>query len=467
MEIEGKFSLTLKTSILLMATFTIYWQDLILIAKDAINSDLFSYILAIPLLLTYIIYRIRKILVTTTSNHYVIQRHTSVTPNKDIIGAMLCTIAYIIKWYGSYSFQPIEYHIMSLPIFIAGLTLIIFNPQTLRTLLFPIAFLLFLIPPPLRLAQKVGSILAIFSSQTAFNFLKTCRLPVTLSNTYMSPVIYLETNSGTLIPFSIDLACSGLYSMIGFIIFAVFMAYITREHMHKKLTIIVVGLPIIYSLNILRIILTVILGHNSGINLALKIFHFLGGWIIILIGTLIILTITEKALKIRVFKSSSETCTHYKKNENEAQCIECGKILKTNQNKLSRKDALKIAFIITVTTLLSFIQVPVFALTEGSAEVIIQQSTGEQTTTRILPEIEGYDLRFMYRDIEFEKVSGQNASLIYQYLPEIPRKPIWIGIEVGPIIWQLHRWEVCLITSPESYGSEASVTQLDLRDIHL
>ncbi|MFX0136251.1 MAG: exosortase/archaeosortase family protein, partial [Candidatus Hodarchaeota archaeon] len=309
---------------------------------------------------------------------------------------------------------------------------------------------------------------ATYSSQAAYCFLKIFRLPVTLSSTYLSPVIYLKLQSGIQTPFAIDIACSGLYSLIGFAIFSMFTAYITREPLVKKIAIFAIGLPLIYALNILRIILIVLIGHVSGPNLALNIFHFLGGWNLILIGTLIILTISEKVLKIQILKGKSESCNHKNKYKNETYCIDCGKMLNINPNKLTKKDTIKTTLIIVIIISLLFIQVPVFALTEGAAEVFIQQPIGRQTTMRILPEIEGYDVRFVYRDVEFEKISGQNASLIFQYLPKNLIKPIiWVGIEIGPTKGQLHPWETCLITFPQTHGRETNVIQLDLRDVHL
>jgi exosortase len=374
----------------------------------------------------------------------------------------------LIKWYGSYSFQPLEYHIASLPIFVAGLILIIFNSQTLRVLLFPIAFLTFLTPPPVVFAQKIGSSLAIFSSQAAYNILKAIGLPVTLSSTYMSPVIYLETSSGTIAPFAIDIACSGLYSLIGFAIFAVFIAYIARGPIQKKLVLLAMGFPIIYTLNILRITLIVIIGYSSGLTLALNIFHLLGGWTLILMGTLIILTLAEKGLKIQILQSTIELCNHSHVDDDGSSCMDCGKILKTNHDRLSIRDVVKTTLIITITVSLLVIQVPVFAITEGAAEVFVQGPIGLPTAIRILPEIEEYDVRFVYRDKEFEKISGQDASLMFQYLPQTLGKPsIWIGIEIGPTKGQLHPWEVCLITWRQAHGYEVRVNQIDLKDIHL
>ena len=465
---QGKTSLGIKILVALLAPSILYWQDLALVANETLKSDLSTHILMVPFLLAYILHRTRRVFAASTSEQF--NRPTIKTrlPVKELIGTLLCLLAYLIKWYGSYTFQPLEYHIASLPLFIAGIILIVFNVQTLRTLLFPIAFLIFLIPPPIELAQSAGSALATFSSQAAYTLLKTIGLPVSLSNTYMSPVIYILTPSGTQIPFAIDIACSGLYSLIGFVIFAVFTAYIARGPLQKKLAILSIGLPLIYALNILRITLIVLIGHYSGPTLALNTFHLLGGWTLILIGTLILLTVAEKALNIQFFGVTPEKCAHSKKNKDESFCMDCGKILKTNPNKFTKTDVIKTTLILAITISLLTIQVPVFALTEGAAEVFIQKPTGEQITTKILPEIEGYQVRFIHRDVEFEKISGQNASLIFQYLPETQSKQtVWVGLEIGSTKGSLHPWEVCLITWPQTHGGEVGVTQLDLRDIHL
>jgi exosortase len=463
MEIQGRTALGIKILVALMAPAILYWQDLILVANEALNSDIATHILVIPFLLTYIIYRIRKTVAASASQQLTSSTLNRSLPIKEITGTLMCVLAYLIKWFGSYTFQPLEIHVASLPLFVAGIVLIVFNTQTLRTLLFPIAFLIFLIPPPLELAQSTGSALANFSSQAAYNLLNMFGLPVTLSSTYGSPVIFLTTPAGTEIPFAIDIACSGLYSLIGFTIFAIFTAYISRGSLQKKLSILAMGLPLIYSLNILRITSIVLIGYYSGPNLALNIFHFLGGWTLILVGTLILLTVTEKVFKIKIFGTTPETCPHSNESKDDVFCMDCGKILKTSEANLSKTDALKLIILLTITISLLFIEVPVFALTEGSAEVFIQKPTGEQTTTKILPEIEDYQARFTYRDLEFEKISGQNASLIFQYSPENQSKPIiWVGLEIAPTKGNLHSWEVCLI----EYGG-GDATQLDLRDIHL
>ena len=468
MEVQGRNGLGIKILVALLAPAIFYWQDLIIIANEALNSDVATHILAIPFLLTYIVYRIRRMFTASSSQQFRSSTPSKLLPIKDIAGTLLCLLAYLIKLFGSYTFQPLEYHIASLPLFVAGIILMVFNAQTLRTLLFPIAFLAILIPPPIELVQSAGAALATFSSQAAYTIIKTMRLPVSLSNAYASPVIFIKTPSGVEIPFAIDIACSGLYSLIGFTLFAIFTAYISRGPLLKKLVILSLGLPLIYALNILRVTLLVLIGYYFGSNLALNTFHLLGGWTLILAGTLILLVVAEKAVKVQIFGTTPETCPNCSENNEKWYCLSCGKIHQTIQNTLSKTDAAKLALILAVTIVILFIQVPVFALTAGTAEVFIKKPTGEQMTTKVLPEVEGYELRFVYRDVAFENISGQDASLVYQYLPQNRSEPIlWVLLEIGPTKGSFHRWEVCLITWRQTHGKEVHVTQLDLRDIHL
>jgi len=468
MEIQGKTTLGVKTLVAILAPSILYWQDLVLVANEALKSDLSTHILMVPFLMAYILYRIRGMLAASTSEQFNRPSIKTHIPWEELVGALLCLLAYLIKWYGSYTFQPLEYHVASLPLFVAGIILIVFNTQTLRTLLFPIAFLAFLIPPPIELAQTAGAALSTFSSQAAYTLLKTIGLPVSLSNTYLSPVISLQTPSGAEIPFAIDIACSGLYSLIGFILFAIFTAYIARGPFQKKLIILSLGLPLVYVLNILRITMLVLIGYYFGPNLALSTFHLLGGWTLILFGTLILLTLAEKFIKIQIFRKTSETCPYCNEDNGKGYCLNCGKILQTTRGIFSKTDAAKLTLILAITISLLFIQVPVFALTEGAAEVFVQNPTGKPTSTKILPKLEGYELRFVYRDVEFENISGQDASLIYQYVPQTPSKQsIWVGLEIGSTRGCLHKWEVCLITWPQTHGGKVRVNQLDLRDIHL
>ncbi|MGQ9611150.1 MAG: exosortase/archaeosortase family protein, partial [bacterium] len=467
MEKNKVYTLWIKSSFVFLSIMLFYHQDLMILFNEALNSDLATHILAIPFFLAFILYRTRNILRAFDSD--ILRSRNSLMLNllKDLMGILLCALAYLIKWIGSYSFHTLEYHIASLPLFTSGIILLLFDFNALRGLLFPIVFSLFLIPPPVEIVQQVGTYLSFYSSIAAYNILKIMQLPVSLSYTDGNPIIYVYMQSGENIPFVIDLACSGIYSLMGFLIFGLFIAYLIRGKMIKKFMILVIGFPIIYILNIIRIIILVIIGFFSGPHSALNIFHMFGGWVLIFLGTFIILVVSEKLLKIRLFDRENSSCNNCGNNSNIPYCSLCGRVFRFNYN-LSTSSILKMICILIILISLTFTQIPVYTLTKGSANILMKDFSGETSTLKIFPIIENYDLHFVYRDVSFEEISGQYASLVYQYVPEDPSKPIiWITLEIGSAKANLHPWEVCLVTWPQILGKEPLVVQLDLKDVKL
>lgn len=467
---RSTIALSIKAFAVLLASIAIFYQDLTIVVNEALKSEMLSYIIAIPFLFVYVLYRktkmVRAVVPLESADRPKETRHLAT-----IAGILISTIAILLYWYGSYTFTPLEFHMFALPIFVTGCTLIMFNTQTLRQLSFPILFLFFLTPPPLEIVYQAGAALSNFSSQSTYNILKTLGLPVSLTIQYGTPTIILQKTGGQL-TFAIDIACSSIYSIMGFLIFAVFTTYIARSSLWKKATIFFIGFPLIYVLNILRITTIVLVGNYSGMELALQTFHLLGGWSLIFLGTLLLLVISEKLFKIQLFtaKFKPTSCNRCNQNQQNKQhfCPACGKLLKPLDIKLSKRDLSKIAILTITAILIINLQVPVFALKKGPAEVTIQTLGGEQTVTQILPEISGYGTEFIYRDKRFEEIAQQDASLTYAYIPTSNSgATIWVTIEIAETKSSLHGWVFCLITWPQIQGRELQVTQLSLRDVQL
>ena len=428
-----------------------------------------SHILAIPVIFAYLLYRKRKmvraVIPIENQDQPKATRHLPT-----IAGILLSTTAILLYWYGSYTFTPLEYHMFALPIFAAGLTLIFFNAQTLRQLAFPIAFLIFLMPPPSETLYALGSTLSVISSEASYTLVKLIGIPSTLTHEYGNPIIQIITPSGATISFAVDIACSGIYSLIGFLVFAVFTAYIIRDKPWKKLALFLIGFSLIYVLNITRITTILIIGYHYGEEIALQLFHLLGGWILIFIGTLLLLIFAEKMLRTKIFARSAQKCAgcNPKPENNQNFCLICGRILKPAPIRFHKADIIKTTAAFVSVILLVSIQTPVFALTEGPAQIIIQTPTGEQGNTQLLPQIQGYTLEYMYRDKNFEERSGQDASLIYAYIPlDKSKEFVWVAIEIGTAISMLHPWEVCLISWQIHLGLPVRATQLDLQDVQI
>ena len=242
-----------------------------------------------------------------------------------IVGVLLCATAVLAYWFGSYTFTPIEYHMLALPVLTAGLILILFNGQTLKQLAFPIAFLFFLTPPPTEILYSVGSTLSDLSAHASNALANAFGLASTISAQYGSPIITLTRPDQTIMNFSVDVACSGVYSLIGFVIFAVFIAYITRGKLWSKFAILIMGIPLIIALNIIRITSILAIGNSYGESLALQAFHAMGATVLMFIGTLILLVITEKFVKKPKPKQPCPVCNP---TATEDFCSNCGKIFK-------------------------------------------------------------------------------------------------------------------------------------------
>jgi len=465
---QETLTVALKIMIVTFTTAIVFFQDLAIIFNDALQNETTSYILAIPFLLTYLIYRKRKMIKAAIPLES--SKLFKKVPLNEIIGVFLFLASFLLYWYGSYTFTPLEYHTLALPIYASGCILILFNTQTPRQLLFPIVFLFLLIPPPAEIIYNLGALLSTISSELAYNLLRIFGFPVSLTAEYGTPVISITQQDGTAISLAVDIACSGIYSQIGFLIFALFIAYIIRDKTWKKATVFLLGFPLIYLLNVVRITTIGIIGYYYGEELALNVFHLFGGWILIFFGTLVLLATSEKLFKIQILAKQTEECPECNRTSatDNSFCFACGRIKKIRFNRINKKDIAKLTGVILSVILILSIQTPVFALKEGPAEIIVQTAKGEQVSTEILPQMPGYSLSFMYRDEKFEQRAKQDASLAYAYSPHNNTKEVvWVTLEIASTKSSLHSWETCLITWPLSQGYQPKVNQIELRDVQL
>jgi len=464
MKIEGMQVNYIKLITIMSITLTVYWQDLMIIFTESLYNNFNNYIIIIPMIFIYLVYKLRKVLLATISYNNN-SKLFGLIYTKDIFGILICALAYFMRIYGSNTFLSMEYHIFSLPIFIYGLILLIYNYQTTKTLLFPILFLFFLTPIPENIIQNVGALLSNWSSLIAYQTIKISGIPIQLLIEYSSPILYLTSASGQEMSFSIDIACSGIYSLMGFTIFSIFISYISRVSIKNKIYITLIGFPLIYTLNIIRIIIILYIGYIFGPTIAVDIFHMFGGWILIFIGTLTLFAITDKILKIDIFKKTDYPCEiEYHSINN--YCSKCGKLLNISKNNLPKYEIIKILSLILLSLSLISIRTPIFVFSEKGVQITMNNFGAESAS--ILPTIEGYELNFQYRDSKFEEIAGQEASLMYIYRPlKSDKEPIWVGIEIGSTKACLHSWEGCLLTWSTFHGTEVQVTELDLKDIQI
>ena len=128
---QNAYWLFFKVGFVTALTVALFFNDLIVVFNDAFLNESTNYILLIPFILVYLVYRKRKTLRAVASldksNETTKVHHLPIA-----IGSLLAATAILLYWYGSFTFTPVEYHMLALPVFLAGLILIFFNTQTLK-----------------------------------------------------------------------------------------------------------------------------------------------------------------------------------------------------------------------------------------------------------------------------------------------------------------------------------------------
>lgn len=464
---KNQIALTAKLVVILVPFAIIYWQDLDLVLRESLSNDFMNYVLIVPFLIGYIIYRKRKMLKAVAPMNGA-EEKKRVLASQTLIGVTLLAIGFLTYLFGSYTTRALEYHLLSIPFFLAGGIALAFNLKTLITLLFPIALLFFIQPYLIQLALPFWSDLSWISSTIAYNILRIITVPARFTSVLDVPTIEIIRANGETLPFTVGVASSGLNSFMGFTLFSVFVVYILREPLWKRITLMLVGYPLLILLNALRISIILGLAYEWGIAVA-EIFHLTGGVVLIFIGTLLLLFIGEKIwrMKINPAKPKSTSCTYCNSDwtKKSSYCISCGKLLRSINHGINRQSAIGIALLMSATLLFLLIQTPPIILAKPPTEVDLTKIS-EAESEKLLPAISGWKLDFLYRDRIVENILKQDVALMFAYVSKDnssvgPYASIFVGIQIGI---GTHSWEWSVIYMPARYGYPTA-TVLDLRDI--
>lgn len=464
----------LSAILIIVLVLVVYGQDLGILANEALQNETLSHILLIPFLAGILFY-LKKDMVKAS---LALENHKRKTKSErtgryldELVGAVLCIIAFLTYWYGSHTFYSLEYHILSLPIFVLGVTLILFNLKVALVLILPTLFLLFLVPPPTEFLYGLGGAMGNFNTQASYTLLKTFGLPVTLSASYGSSTIMLRDQ-----PFTVDLPCSGIYSLMAFAMFAAFLALVATAPFVKKVAIAGIGFITFEALNVARITATVSIANEFGLDIAMNLFHTVAGMILIFIGMLLTLIVADKLLKIQmVFRPKEPTpCPECDTNANRLQtfCLNCGRNLGRIKSSISKELWAKLLLLILTCFIVTLsLSAPTFAIAQGPKGITYTENWANWAS--VFPNITGYQPpRFLLRDYKYEQTAHQDASLWYVYQPDSvsfssARPLFYVDVGIADSISNLHNWEVCFYSMQTSQGQLPLVTVLDSRDIEL
>ena len=144
---------------------------------------------------------------------------------------------------------------VSMLVVLTGLSLYLFGRFVTRALMFPLAFLLFMIPLPKISIIYVTFWLKLFAARAATEIVDTIGIPVLLHGAF------IELPNGVL---EIENACSGLRSLIALTAFGTLFAYFLPVSRLKKVLFVLVAIPVAVTANLIRIVSLILVSYRYG-----------------------------------------------------------------------------------------------------------------------------------------------------------------------------------------------------------
>lgn len=247
-----------------------YWLVIPGLVAQWWNEPEYSHGFLVPLISGYLVWTKRDAL-----------RATPLVPGRwglALMGGALVT--YITGNVGADLFlQRVSFVLM-----IAGAILYIAGWPMLKALLFPLGFLLLMIPLPGIIFNSIAFPLQLFAAQVASSVMESCAVPV-----------FREGNVMHLAAASLDVeeACSGIRSLVSLTTLGVLYSYMTYSTWVPRVLLMLAVVPIAIAANVFRVTVTGLIAHYVSVDAAMSVFHTAGGLGVFLIAAVLLLGVSR------------------------------------------------------------------------------------------------------------------------------------------------------------------------------
>ena len=185
----------------------------------------------------------------------------NITPEKNPLGIYVFTLGLILYVVGT---LLIAFFLLgiSLILMLIGLILHFYGKEFTRKLLFPLCFLIFMIPLPG--LDALGGDLQYLTADNS----------VRISQAFGAEIYQEDLGlyvKGCAI--MIGLPCSGLRSIISLLMFAAVFVYIIKGSFPRKAVILLMAVPIAIASNTIRVTLAILIANSYGCDAATTYFH--------------------------------------------------------------------------------------------------------------------------------------------------------------------------------------------------
>ena len=266
---------TLLLTIFLFGTFILaffpVWKRLVL---SWYSSDQYSHGFFIIPITLYIIWKKKDILVKT--------------PIRPSWWGMALVVFSLLLYLFAHFAEILTLTSFSILLLLAGVIIYLYGFLIFKELLFPLVFLLFMIPIPSQIYSSLTIPLQLFVSKVSVWLGSTIGIPIYREGN----VIHLPDRTMQIVQ-----ACSGLRSMISLLMLSAIIGYLTLKSNILRFVLFLSGIPAAIFVNIIRVCLMVFAFHYFNYDLTKDSVHTVFGIIIFCIA-LIIIALSKGVLSI-------------------------------------------------------------------------------------------------------------------------------------------------------------------------
>ncbi len=232
----------------------LYYSVLVELVHDWVIDENYSHGFLIPLVSAFFIWRKRDRLRTR-------QRKSN---GIGLAILMLGLLLFIVASIGAEFFTQR----LSLLLVIGGLLLYLGGRKITGDLLFPLLYLVFMIPVPYVLYYSVSFPLELLASRLTTAAVSSIGIPIIREGN----ILHLQNTTLQVID-----ACSGLRSLLSLSALSAALAYATQRTLMKGIILFLAAVPVAIGANILRLSLTAILASLYGEHVAQGFLHQFSG----------------------------------------------------------------------------------------------------------------------------------------------------------------------------------------------
>ena len=149
----------------------------------------------------------------------------------------------------------------------------------LKVMLFPIAFLLLMIPIPAVIFNPVTFPLQLLASRFGAWALAACQVPVLREGN----IIQLANTS-----LEVAEACSGIRSLISLLTLAIVYGYFVESRIWVRIALAIAAVPVAIAANAFRVAGTGLAAHFYGAEAAEGFFHTFSGWLVFIVAFILL-----------------------------------------------------------------------------------------------------------------------------------------------------------------------------------